>query len=167
MGPGVTQEYTVVLVNTSPAGADKAQNVKIGIPAGFTFVSLTSAVTSNNGCGTNGAVWGADGTLFSGGNINLKWPGGGANELCQQGGTLTVKFQATSPAAAGDYTFVTQMLRGAALPFIIVGDQPVVTVKLNQTISFGALGGKTFGDADFAVSATASSELARCLRRER
>ena len=32
--------------------------------------------------------------------------------------------------------------------------------KANQTISFGALASKTFGDADFTVSATASSGLA-------
>lgn len=31
--------------------------------------------------------------------------------------------------------------------------------KADQTISFGALGGKTFGDSDFAVSATATSGL--------
>lgn len=32
-------------------------------------------------------------------------------------------------------------------------------VKTNQTITFGALSGKTYGDADFGVSATASSGL--------
>jgi len=32
--------------------------------------------------------------------------------------------------------------------------------KANQTITFGALGGKTFGDADFTVGASASSGLA-------
>jgi len=32
--------------------------------------------------------------------------------------------------------------------------------KANQTITFGALGAKTFGDADFAVSASAASALA-------
>ena len=32
--------------------------------------------------------------------------------------------------------------------------------KANQTITFGALGGKTFGDPDFGVSATATSGLA-------
>src|SRR5207244_2561682 len=31
--------------------------------------------------------------------------------------------------------------------------------KADQTITFGALSGKTFGDADFTVSATASSSL--------
>ncbi len=39
------------------------------------------------------------------------------------------------------------------------GSGQLVVGKANQTITFGALGGKTFGDADFAVSATASSGL--------
>ena len=38
--------------------------------------------------------------------------------------------------------------------------------KADQTISFDALADKTYGDADFAVSATASSGL-RSVRRER
>jgi hypothetical protein len=37
--------------------------------------------------------------------------------------------------------------------------QTKVTVKTTQTISFGALPGRTFGDAPFALSATASSGL--------
>ncbi|MBK7393836.1 MAG: hypothetical protein IPI64_11160 [Chloracidobacterium sp.] len=36
----------------------------------------------------------------------------------------------------------------------------ITIVKADQTITFAALGGKTYGDADFAVSATASSGLA-------
>ena len=38
--------------------------------------------------------------------------------------------------------------------------ESVTAVKINQTITFAALGNKTFGDADFNVSATASSGLA-------
>src|SRR5439155_9121729 len=37
--------------------------------------------------------------------------------------------------------------------------QGFTIAKANQTITFGALSGKTFGDADFSVSATASSGL--------
>ena len=37
--------------------------------------------------------------------------------------------------------------------------QNVVVAKASQTITFGALGGKTWGDAPFSVSATASSGL--------
>jgi hypothetical protein len=36
----------------------------------------------------------------------------------------------------------------------------IIIAKANQTITFGALAGKTFGDPDFAVSATSSSTLA-------
>src|SRR5262249_19156399 len=38
--------------------------------------------------------------------------------------------------------------------------QTVAIAKANQTITFGALAGKTFGDPDFGVSATAPSGLA-------
>ncbi|RNL61020.1 hypothetical protein EFK50_16670 [Nocardioides marmoriginsengisoli] len=37
--------------------------------------------------------------------------------------------------------------------------QSFTVAKANQTIAFGALGGRTFGDAPFAISATASSGL--------
>src|SRR5205085_2639373 len=37
--------------------------------------------------------------------------------------------------------------------------ESVTAQKAGQTITFGALAGKTFGDPDFAVSATASSGL--------
>src|SRR5439155_12379883 len=38
--------------------------------------------------------------------------------------------------------------------------QTFAIAKANQTITFGALSGKTFGDPDFSVSATATSGLA-------
>ncbi|HXI24418.1 MAG TPA: Ig-like domain repeat protein [Pyrinomonadaceae bacterium] len=60
-------------------------------------------------------------------------------------GTCTVKYD-----QAGDTNF------NAAAQVT----ESVTAQKANQTITFGALAGKTFGDADFAVSATASSTLA-------
>ena len=39
------------------------------------------------------------------------------------------------------------------------GSVAITITKANQTITFGALAGKTYGDADFGVSATASSGL--------
>src|SRR5207249_2815820 len=40
------------------------------------------------------------------------------------------------------------------------GSKDFTVHKADQTIMFGALGGKTYGDADFTVSATSSSGLA-------
>ena len=53
-------------------------------------------------------------------------------------------------------------LSGGQLDFDAAADvaQTFAIAKGNQTITFGAIAAKTFGDADFAVSATASSGLA-------
>ncbi|MBI4265749.1 MAG: Ig-like domain repeat protein, partial [Acidobacteria bacterium] len=58
-------------------------------------------------------------------------------------GTITVTCTATDAATNSASTTFT-----------------VTVTKLNQTITFGALADKVFGDPDFAVSATASSGLA-------
>ncbi|MCX6953254.1 MAG: immunoglobulin domain-containing protein [Verrucomicrobia bacterium] len=60
------------------------------------------------------------------------------------GGTVTVH---ATQAGNGDY---------AAAPAV---DQSFAVAKLSQTITFGTLSGKTYGDAPFNVSATASSAL--------
>jgi len=60
-------------------------------------------------------------------------------------GTCTVKYDQPGNASFNPAPQVTES---------------VTATKLNQTITFAALADKTFGDADFSVSATASSGLA-------
>ena len=60
------------------------------------------------------------------------------------GGTCTVR---ASQAGDGSYNPASDV------------DQSFTVAKANQTITFGALANKTFGDADFGVGATASSGL--------
>ena len=71
--------------------------------------------------------------------------------------TLTYDDSATAPSAAGSYAVVGSIAdsnyRGSASGSLVIA-------KANQTIAFGALGAKTYGDAAFAVSATANSGLA-------
>lgn len=69
----------------------------------------------------------------------------GATVTIIAAGSCTVR-----ASQAGDATY-------AAAPNV---DRTFTVAKAAQTITFGALGGKTFGDAPFAVSATASSGLA-------
>src|SRR5580765_5482960 len=59
-------------------------------------------------------------------------------------GTCTVKYDQAGNAGFNPAPQVTESVTAA---------------KINQTITFAALGNKTFGDADFNVSATASSGL--------
>ena len=67
----------------------------------------------------------------------------------------------TGARAAGvSYILTVNNVRDLALdPNIILPDS-VVALQLIQTITFGALGNKIFGDAPFPVSATSSSGLA-------
>src|SRR5206468_1477189 len=124
VAPSTTNTYTVTLTNTTATGGALANKVKVAMPAGFTFVSLTSATTSGNTCsGQANGSWVADGTLFVDGKINLKHSSG-ATELCP-GATVTVVFQATSAATAGTYTWVTEMTRGSIV-FVPQGSQPTV-----------------------------------------
>src|SRR5262249_42581291 len=61
-----------------------------------------------------------------------------------------------APINAGTYTvnapFVNTNYQGSASATLVIA-------KANQTIAFGALANKVYGDPDFSVSATASSVL--------
>jgi hypothetical protein len=66
---------------------------------------------------------------------------------------------ATAPTAPGTYS-VSGDFAGNANYNSASGSATITIGKGDQTITFGALTNKTFGDADFALSATASSNLA-------
>jgi uncharacterized membrane protein len=119
--PGSTTTFTLALKNAATS-TERAQKVKIALPPGFGFVSLTSATPSGQTCGQNSNPWVADGTLYANGRINLK----SGSDLCP-GGTLTVVFKATVPTTPGTYTWVTDMSRTGAA-YVLTGDQPKVEV---------------------------------------
>ena len=74
------------------------------------------------------------------------------------GVSVTYDGAAAVPTNAGSYAVVASLTNANySAPD---KTDTLVIAKANQTISFGALASKTFGDADFTVSATASSGLA-------
>ncbi len=83
----------------------------------------------------------------------------GASVSPEEAGPASVLYEGspTAPTNAGSYDIVALVTNpnysGSALGTLTVN-------KANQTINFGELADKTFGDADFEVSASASSELA-------
>jgi hypothetical protein len=139
--PSATQTYTVTVEGTD---ANKVQVVTVAVPSAFTSPSSPSTTvpaswTSSYNSTTH--VW-----TFSTTESSKK---------LGSGQTLTATITAAAPASSGNYTWpVTAMANPNNGP-VAVNPQPVVTVGLlSQTISFGALGNKTFGDTDFTVSAT-------------
>src|SRR5207244_3794419 len=75
-------------------------------------------------------------------------------------GNCTVTGMAVHLAGAGSCTITAS--QGGNTDYNPAADVPrtFTIAKATQTISFAALGDKPFGDADFVVSATASSGLA-------
>jgi carboxypeptidase family protein len=75
-------------------------------------------------------------------------------------GVATVSAASLTGINAGSYpTGVSASFAGDSTYSASSGTAALTVSKANQTITFGALGSKTFGDPDFGVSATASSTL--------
>ena len=132
--PQTSASYTVTLTSSSrPTSEREADRAKIGIPAGFTVDAASVQATTSAAETCVVATWVADGELISNGKINLERAGGAGERLCP-GGTLTVVFSATSPAAEGSYEWKPELLRGedtTAEIFEFVG--PVPTVRVDGT----------------------------------
>jgi putative cell wall-binding protein len=79
-------------------------------------------------------------------------------------GTFEETFSITAPLVAGTYSAYFVTYSDAACSSnpttLTMTDAVVVDPGISQTITFDPLADKTYGDADFAVSATASSGLA-------
>src|SRR5262249_26860858 len=135
--PVLDINFTATTTTTLTSSANPAE---FGQPVGFT------AAVSNGGTGTpTGKV-----TFLDGGS-----PIGSAT--LDQNGQATFT---TSALTVGSHS-ITASYEGDETSAPSVSAPLVETVnKANQTITFGPLAGRTFGDADFTVSATASSGLA-------
>lgn len=85
---------------------------------------------------------------------------GGDTQAGSTSGQAALSTSATESSPPGTYTItaVVGTLSSSDYAFSFAGGTLTVT-KAGQMITFAALPNKTFGDADFAVSATASSSL--------
>ena len=105
------------------------------------------------------------GNLVSGVSVTFTAPASGAGGTFP-GSSLTALVSTDIGGVATAPTFTANSIGGAYTVIASIGTgQPTATFaltnnKLNQTITFGALASRTFGEADFGVSATASSGLA-------
>ena len=107
--------------------------------------------------------------------LNQPVTGDSSTVVTMSGSTSTVQFDSNGDGTFGDnaetlsgggFTISTKDTVGETITITATdgnaktGTSPSIVVNnANQTISFGPLAGKTYGDAPFAVSATASSGL--------
>lgn len=98
-------------------------------------------------------------------SVTFTAPGSGASGTFT-GASTTAVVSTNSSGVATAPTFTANSVGGTYNVVASIGPSlPTATFaltnnKLSQTITFGALAARTFGDADFGVSATASSGLA-------
>ncbi|MGB8339294.1 MAG: hypothetical protein WCD07_05125, partial [Burkholderiales bacterium] len=154
-------EVTVEGRISTPGEVNNAGTIKLATPLTFNIGSYIQTGTLNIGFSANCA---ASDKLVATGNVSL-------------GGTLAVTRNGCTPTLNQVFTIISTTggtISGTLGPAVINVDgyqfTPVITSnavtltvtgvpQVAQTITFGALSGKTFGDAPFTVSATASSGL--------
>jgi hypothetical protein len=129
---GTPQSATI---NSAFATALKATVTESGNPQNGVSVTFTAPDS-----GASGAFPGPSATAVASTNST---------------GVATAPTFTANGTAGGPYNVVASLAAGFP-----TADFALTNLKGNQTITFGALANKNFGDADFAVSATASSSLA-------
>ncbi|HEX7310867.1 MAG TPA: Calx-beta domain-containing protein [Gaiellaceae bacterium] len=128
-------------------------NAATSVPRTFQIAKANQTITIN----THAPATAAGGSSFSvgasapGGSIAYSSSGACSNSgsfftTASGGGTCTVKYD---QAGNANYNAAPEVTESVS----------VTAQKLSQTITFGAPANKTYGDADFTVSATASSGL--------
>jgi hypothetical protein len=145
---------------TVDIGAFESRGFAIAATSG---TPQTTIVNSAFGSPLEATVSSAFGEPVSGGQITFTAPGAGASATFM-GGVTTVNValnssgQGTAPATAnatvGPYNVTATGSGVAGSAAFSLNNQ-----KANQTINFAVISSKTFGDADFIVSPTATSGL--------
>lgn len=147
---GVTQAFAVNFMNSTTSTKD-IKSGRVTLPSGFSLVTAPAL---------NLPDWQI---CISGADVAFRKTHDG--DPVAPGQAFSLTFSASTPVAGGGYAFGVYAFGddscegdGSAFANQTPGAN-TVTVRSDQTITFGPLAGKTLGDADFAVSATSTSGL--------
>jgi carboxypeptidase family protein len=129
--------------------------------AANTALAVASASGTYGGTTTLSATLTSSGTGVSGRTINFTLNGNPAGSGSTNGsGVATISGVSLSGIGAGTYpTGVGASFAGDASYGSSSGTNSLMIAKASQTITFGPLPSKTYGDPPFSVSATASSGM--------
>src|SRR5207247_2535262 len=135
--PQVSQSFTISKMN---------QTITFGALSGKTFgdADFSVSATASSALTVSFSTASTACTVTTGGLVHIVSGGGCAIDANQAGNT---NYNPAPPAGDENYNAAAEV------------SQTFTIAKTDQTITFGALSGKTFGDADFSVSASASSGL--------
>ena len=157
--PGYTTANASV---TLTAGTTTVQDFNLAATgAASTSLNVASASGTYGGTTTLSATLTSGGSGLSGKTVSFTLNGNSAGSATTNGsGVATLLNVSLSGIGAGTYaTGVGAQFAGDGSYSSSSGTNSLTVGKANQTISFGALASKTYGDPPFPVSATATSGL--------
>jgi hypothetical protein len=171
-GSNTLANNTTLTTDQRGTGFERIVNTSVDIGA---FESRGFAISATSGTPQSAVfntVFGAPlvatvSSAFSepvdGGEVAFTAPGAGASATFT-GGLNTIKItiasgQASASATANATVGGPYNVTAAGTGITGTADFSLTNIKADQTISFGAIADKTFGDADFVVSPTATSGL--------
>ena len=155
--------YITAIVSVAlSGGATTTQNIALVLAPVATSLGAASASGTYGGNATLSATLTAGGAGVNGKSIGFTLNGipiGSA--LTDASGVATASSVSLAGIDAGTYpTGVAASFAGDASYASSSGSNSLTIAKADQTITFGALPARTYGDPSFTVSATASSGLA-------
>jgi uncharacterized delta-60 repeat protein len=157
--------YTLTASGTDLIGATSNPfNVAAGAPSSISALAgsgQSANINSTFATALKAAVTDANGNPVSGVTVTFTAPSSGARGAFAANPAVQTDANgiATAPACTansvgGSYVVVASLQGGSpSATFTLTNN------KIGQTITFGALANKTFGDADFTISAASSSGL--------
>jgi hypothetical protein len=155
--------YTSATVSvTVIAGVTTTQNFALVPSTGVsTSLAVATAAGTYGGSATLSATLTAGGTGVSGKPVSFTLNGNAVGSASTDGsGIATVLNASLSGIGAGSYpSGVGASFAGDGSYASSSGTNNLTVAKASQTITFGALAAKTYGNPNFTVSATASSGL--------
>jgi hypothetical protein len=147
---------------TVSSGTTTTQNFALVVAPVTTSLAVDAATGTYGGTTTLSATLTAGGTGVSGKSISLSLNGNPIGSAStDDSGIATLPTASLSGIDAGTYpSGVGASFAGDAGYASSGGSNRLTIAKTEQTITFGALAARTYGDADFTVTATVSSGLA-------
>ncbi|HWX53658.1 MAG TPA: carboxypeptidase regulatory-like domain-containing protein [Verrucomicrobiae bacterium] len=155
-------KYQASLSTSSSASTPTLQDVTICfVDTPLTTLVVAAASGPFGGTADLSATLSSNGTGLSGKSVAFTLNGNSAGSgTTDNNGLATVSAASLTGINAGSYpSGVAAAFAGDSGFTASSGTAALTVTKIDQTITFGALSNATFGDADFSVSATASSGL--------
>src|SRR5262249_3964436 len=108
--PNTSKQYTIRLTDTATSSGQSIGSARIGIPAGFTNVSIVSVTAHPTGAGGSSVTW--SGTITNG-YIEIDYGSGAGNQLTNNGvGYVDVAYNATASSDVARVTWSAETWNG-------------------------------------------------------